>query len=156
MPNLAFAPHGCRLRARVDVLHHCMRLHLGSRTDPPTPWSTPWSMPSGLCLIPLRCPDRTPNTASCPETVVPPGRAATRANLSPWRPTLSCMASGHAPAAQNCPRSRTTTRLTRHDSDAFRVCCQRRSSVGSGGAGNTKWRTQVFRTCGQGEPPHRP
>jgi hypothetical protein len=62
------------------------------------------------CLIPLRRPDRTPNTVSCPETVVPPGRAAARDNLNPWRLTRSCTASGHAPAAQNCPRSR--TRLT--------------------------------------------
>jgi hypothetical protein len=62
------------------------------------------------CLIPLRRPDRTPNTVSCPETVVPPGRAAARDNLNPWRLTRSCTALGHAPAAQNCPRSR--TRLT--------------------------------------------
>ena len=62
------------------------------------------------CLISLRRPDRTPNTVSCPETVVPPGRAATRDNLNPWRLTRSCTALGHAPAAQNCPRSR--TRLT--------------------------------------------
>jgi hypothetical protein len=31
-------------------------------------------------------------------------------NPNSWRPTRSCTASGHAPAAQNCPRSR--TRLT--------------------------------------------
>ena len=36
--------------------------------------------------------------------------AAKRVNLNPWRLTRSCTASGHAPAAQNCPRSR--TRLT--------------------------------------------
>ena len=62
------------------------------------------------CLIPLRRPDRTPNTVSCPETVVPPGRSAKRANPNPWRLTRSCTESGNAPAAQNCPRSR--TRLT--------------------------------------------
>ena len=52
------------------------------------------------CLIPLRRPDRTAKTVSCPETVVPPGRVAKRANPNPWRLTRSCTASGHAPTAQ--------------------------------------------------------
>ena len=62
------------------------------------------------CLIPLRRPDRSRTAIFCPHIAVPQPPAATRDNLNPWRLTRSCTASGHAPAAQNCPRSR--TRLT--------------------------------------------
>ena len=62
------------------------------------------------CLIPLRRPDRSRTAIFCPHIAVPQAPAAKRVNLNPWRLTRSCTASGHAPAAQNCPRSR--TRLT--------------------------------------------
>ena len=62
------------------------------------------------CLIPLRRPDRSRTAIFCPHIAVPQPPAATRDNLNPWRLTRSSTASGHAPAAQNCPRSR--TRLT--------------------------------------------
>ena len=62
------------------------------------------------CLIPLRRPDRCRTAIFCPHIAVPQAPAAKRVNLNPWRLTRSCTASGHAPAAQNCPRSR--TRLT--------------------------------------------
>jgi hypothetical protein len=62
------------------------------------------------CLVPLRRPDRSASAIFCPHIAVPQPPAATRDNLNPWRLTRSSTASGHAPAAQNCPRSR--TRLT--------------------------------------------
>ena len=62
------------------------------------------------CLVPLRCPDRSPSAIFCPHIAVPRTQAAKRATPNPWRLAGSCMVSGRAPAAQNCPRSR--TRLT--------------------------------------------
>ena len=59
------------------------------------------------CLVPLRCPDRSPSAIFCPHIAVPRTQAAKRATPNPWRLAGSCMASGRAPAAQNCPRSRT-------------------------------------------------
>ena len=59
------------------------------------------------CLVPLRCPDRSASAIFCPHIAVPRTQAAKRATPNPWRLAGSCMASGRAPAAQNCPRSRT-------------------------------------------------
>ena len=59
------------------------------------------------CLVPLRCPDRSASAIFCPHIAVPRTQAAKRATPNPWRLARSCMASGRAPAAQNCPRSRT-------------------------------------------------
>jgi len=60
------------------------------------------------CLVPLRRPDRSRTAIFCPHIAAPKAAAAERASPSPWRLARSCTASGHAPAAQNCPRLRTT------------------------------------------------
>ena len=85
------------------------------------------------CLIPLRRPDRSRTAIFCPHIAVPQAPAAERVNLNPWRLTRSCTASGHAPAAQNCPRSRTrlTTWLRRFSGAANAAV----GGVGSGGGG---------------------
>ena len=79
------------------------------------------------CLVPLRRPDRSPSAIFCPHIAVPQGPAAERDSPSPWRLTRSCMTSGRAPAAQNCPWSR--TRL---------APCIRRLSGGSSGLAASK------------------
>ena len=94
------------------------RPRLGSRIDPP-------ALP--------KAPDRSPSAIFCPHIAVPQAPAAKRVNPNPWRLTRFCTASGHAPAAQNCPRSRTrlTTWLRRFSGAANAAV----GGVGSGGGG---------------------
>ena len=58
-------------------------------------------------------------------------------NPNSWRPTRSCTASGHAPAAQNCPRSRTrlTTWLQRFSGAA--------NAAGASEAGAGGWKRDL-------------
>ena len=108
----------------------CMRLRLGSRTDPPALPDSPPAPRSDAkhSFLPRNCSAAWPGSdARQPEPL------ASHALLHGVR---SCTSSPELPPVA-------------YEIDAVAPtlfgCCQRRWSVGSGGAENTNWRTQVFR-----------